>query len=411
MIHRQLTQPLLRSLADTPVVLVAGARQTGKSTLVRHLAETDFPAGYVTLDHITSLGAAKRDPESFLNALKTPVILDEIQRAPELLLPIKARVDGDRRPGMFLLTGSANVLLLPRISETLTGRMEPFTLWPLSMGEQRGQASRFVDSVFDLEASPPRSLPGFSDRWEHIALGGYPEVLQREAQDRRDAWFRAYLTTIVQREIRDMANIDGLLDLPRLLSLLASRVGGLSNHASLSRDSGLPQTTLKRYLSLLEAAYLIVYVPAWSRGPGKRLTRSPKIYLTDTGMLCHLLQLDSSRLSEHTLSGRILETFVLMEIRKQQGWSREQPAVSHYRTSSGREVDFVLEQRAGNCVGIEVKASGTVRPGDFAGLQDLAARLPRRFLRGIVLYGGTETVAFGDRMEAWPLQSLWEPWG
>jgi len=410
MIRRNVTEAVLAALRDSPVVFLRGARQTGKSTLVKWISDTHHPARYITLDDVTVLAAARADPTGFIEGLSGPVVLDEVQRAPELFLAIKAAVDRDRRPGRFLLTGSADVLLLPRLSESLVGRMEIITLWPFSQGELRGSVEGFVDAVFAAEL-PPVTTPGNQplDLVERLVTGGYPEAVARTTPARRRAWFSSYVTAILHRDVRDLANIEHLDVLPRLLSLLAARATSLLNYAELSRSLGLPQTTLKRYLTLLKTTFLVELLPAWSANLGKRLVKSPKLLLNDTGLMAHLLGVNSQAFEGRPeLLGTFLEVFVAMELKKQIAWSPVQPSIYHFRTGSGQEVDIVLKDAAGRVVGIEVKASATVRAQDFKGLRYLADLLGDRFLRGIVLYTGDQHVPFGAGFHALPLPSLWE---
>ncbi|MSQ47764.1 MAG: ATP-binding protein [Deltaproteobacteria bacterium] len=410
MIYRNLTPALQAALADTPIVLLTGARQTGKSTLVQDIASTTHPARYLTFDDSGALSAVRTDPAGFLAGMDGAVILDEVQRAPELFLALKAAVDRDRRPGRFLLTGSANVLLLPRLAETLVGRMEILTLWPLSQGEIEGRFEGFIDAVF-ADALPP--LKPSSETWttllDRLLIGGYPEVLTRATEERRTAWFNSYVTTLLQRDVRDLAQIEGLTSLPRLLTLLATRATALLNFSELSRSIAMPQSTLKRYLALLETTFLLCPLPAWSSNVGKRLVKAPKMGLSDTGLLSALSAIRKERLlAEHGLAGPLLENFVVMELRKQTSWSRTRPQVFHFRTQTGQEVDVVLEDGAGRIVGIEVKASATISTHDFKGLRALAETAGSRFYRGVVLYTGTEPLPFGPQFYALPVSALWE---
>lgn len=408
MLRRNLTGPLLEALSDTPVVLLNGARQVGKSTLAQSLLE-DHPARYFTLDDATVAAAIARDPAGFLAGLDGPVILDEVQRAPELFLAIKSSVDRDRRPGRFLLTGSADVFLLPRVSESLAGRMEVLTLWSLSQGEIEGTQETFVDALFGSSFQPPAAnVLSRSEVLGRALTGGYPEVLSRASEDRRRAWFGSYTTTILQRDVRDLANVEDLTALPRLLSLLASRSTALLNYSELSRSSGLPASTLKRYFALLEATFLVRLLPAWSDNLSKRLVKSPKLLMTDTGLLSATLGLTQERLAEEPhLAGRLLETFVIMEIRKQTTWGRTRPGMFHYRTQAGQEVDLVLEDSGGRIAAIEIKAGATVQERDVRGLLDLAETLGKRFIRGVILYTGDRAVPFSDRIMALPMATLW----
>lgn len=407
MLPRHATDRLRTALADRPVVLLHGARQTGKTTLARAVAE-ERGARYVTLDDLTMLAAARDDAAGFLAGFAQPLVLDEVQRAPELLLAIKAAVDRRRTPGRFLLTGSANVLLLPRVAESLTGRMEIVNLWPFSQGEIEGTAEGFINAVF-ADSPPVLGRSDSSVRYtDRILRGGYPEAFSIESAERRRAWFDAYVTAILQRDVRDLARIEGLTDLPRLLSLLASRPMAQLNFADLSRGTGVPQTTLKRYFALLETVFLVRLLPPWYANIGKRLVKTPKVLLTDTGLAAHLMGIDRARVAQDRgLLGGLLESFVAMEIVKQAGWSMDPPTLYYFRTHEGDEVDFVLERRDGALVGIEVKSAATVTAADFKGLRALAEVAGRRFRRGIVLYTGAEVVPFGSGLFALPVEALW----
>lgn len=409
MIHRNITGRIKAALSDSPVVLLNGARQSGKSTLIKKIASDMHPARYLTLDDAVVLAAAKHDPAEFIAGLDGNIVIDEVQRAPELFLAIKAEVDRNRKPGRFLLTGSANVMLLPKLSESLAGRMEILTLWPLSQGEIEGVREGFIDAVFGDK------LPSFSKTTENrtqtikrILLGGYPEVIGRAALSRRKAWFGSYITTILQRDVRDLAHIEGLTVLPRVLSLIAARAASLLNFSELSRSIGIPQTTLKRYMSLLETTFLLQPLPSWSGNLGKRLVKAPKVMLNDTGLVSNLIGLYEDGVGTHQgIVGAVLENFVAMELRKQEAWSKMQPQVFHFRTQTGQEVDIALENTAGKVVGIETKASKTVNAQDFKGLQAMSESLGRRFHRGIVLYTGSEGLPFGKNMQALPVSALW----
>lgn len=411
MFSRHLAPVLAEALQDTPVVLVNGPRQSGKSTLVRALAQQQGRR-YLTLDDRVTLAAARQDPAGFLAGLKGPVVLDEIQRAPDLFLDLKARVDQDRSPGQFLLTGSANVLLLPRLADSLAGRMEILTLWPLSGGELAGDP--FFNRADALWAGEPlsRALPP-CDRETlvtHVVQGGFPEVVSRGTDRRRQAWVDAYVDTLLQRDIRDLAQIDQLLELPPLLSLLAARSGSLSNMAELSRSMGLPLTTLRRYVGLLQTLFLMDAVPAWSRNAGKRLVKTPKLYMADTGLLCGLNGWTTSSLTSALgLPGALVETFVANQLARHLAFSAQRLSIWHYRSQAGQEVDFLLEDRQGRLMGVEVKASATVDASDFKGLRHLQQTEPERFHCGYVMYAGREVVAFSPSLVALPLSWWWAP--
>jgi hypothetical protein len=410
MIQRHIEPLLLAGLADSPVVLLVGARQTGKSTLIQSPIFQRAKRRFITFDDANNLASAKADPAGFLNAYPEPLTLDEIQRVPELFLAIKASVDRNRAPGRFLLSGSANVLFLPRVADSLAGRMDVITLWPFSQGEIEGVREGFIDAVFSpkLPALKPR------EKWDEprevrrrAISGGFPEIIARADAGRRNAWYGSYLTTILQRDVRDLSHIEDLTVMPRLLSILAARTGTLFNAAEISRGSGIVQTTLKRYLSLLQTLFLFQELPAWSINVGKRYVKMPKAFLSDTGMAAHLLHLTDERLREEpALWGALLENFAGMELRKQAAWSKEHPQLFHWRTHGQQEVDLLLEA-GGRLVGIEVKAGTTVTADDFKGLRALAVDAGKRWVRGIVLYCGSELLPFGDKLVAMPVSALW----
>jgi len=409
--RRHITTAFKAALGDSPVVLLVGARQVGKSTLVQSLAgEERGAAQYLTLDDPTVLAAARGNPSGFVDGLSAPVIIDEIQRAPELLVPIKLAVDQRREPGSFILTGSANVLTLPTVSESLAGRMEILTLRPLSQGEISGQQETFIKRLFAGEFKLPKKPPPEERAalFARMMTGGYPEVITRQTQARKNAWFKSYITTILQRDIRDLANIEGLVNLPRLLSLLAARAGGLLNFAEVSRSIGFPQTTLKRYFALLEMTFLIETLPAWSGSRTKQLVKAPKLFLSDTGLLSYLQGLTWERLQlDPTLAGALAENFVVAELRKQATWSEMRVELFHFRTNTDQEVDIVIENEAGEIVGVEVKASARVGANDFKGLRALKQTVGKKFRRGVILYMGNESVPFEDELYAVALASLW----
>lgn len=409
MYRRNLTSRILDALADTPVVLLHGARQTGKTTLAKELLKQGYFEHYLNLDNTVTLASAQSDPAGFLDSYEGRLIIDEVQRAPELLRAIKIKVDQNRQPGRYLLTGSANILMVPSVSESLAGRMEILTLWPLSQGEIESVHDNLVDRLFGEDlALTIREPLARSELVQRILLGGYPESLRRKQEHRRREWFDSYLSSVLYREIRDMANIEGLTEMPKLLTLLAARAGSLLNITEISGEIGITQRTLNRYLALLHATYLVQTLPAWFRNVGKRLTKSPKLFLNDTGLIANLLSLNGTRLlREGEWLGRLLENWVMMELCKQVGWSDVKPRMYHFRTADGREVDVVLEDRAGRVTGIEVKASATVSSGDFSGLKMLAATAKDQFHRGVLLYTGTEPAPFGEKLYALPVNALW----
>jgi predicted AAA+ superfamily ATPase len=401
---------LLAALSDTPVTLLVGARQSGKSTLVQRIADGPHPAIYRTLDDADTLAAARRDPTAFVAVSQDrPLVIDEVQRAPELLLAIKAAVDRDRRPGRFLLTGSANLLTLPRVAESLAGRVDVQTLWPLAQTEiaerprPEGIVRLFGDS--DLPDLPAAER---SQVIQEVLRGGLPPAVERADRDRRAAWFQSYLTTVTQRDVLDLANVAHAIELPRLLHALALRMTQPLNKNGLAATLGLAYSTLDRYLALLELLYVIHRVPAWHGNRGKRLVRAPKLLISDSGFAGHLLGATPDVLDRGTVDlGALVEAFVGMELVRLAAVDRSRAAVHHYRTHTRAEVDYLLETPDGRIVGVAVKAGATVGADDFrhlAGLRDLVGR---RFVRGVVLHLGERALPFGDRLAAWPITALW----
>ena len=406
---RHVTPALEAALADTPVVLLVGPRQAGKTTLCRLVADRRG-ARLLSLDDAATLAAATADPAGFIAGIEGPVVLDEIQKAPALLPAIKLAVDRRREPGRFLLTGSADVLALPRVSESLAGRMEVLTLWPLSQGELAGRREGFIDALF-AKASPKLGATGEARAAlvERALRGGFPEAVARRDPERRRAWFRSYVTTILERDVRNFGQIEGLTDLPRLLGLLAARSASLLNIAELSRSIGLPHTTLTRYLALLERAFLVRRLPAWAGNRARRAVKTPRVWMPDTGLMGHLAGLTSARLAaEPTAMGPLLENFAASELAKQLGWSRTPAELFHFRTHSGMEVDLVLEADDGRLAGIEVKSAATVGAADFKGLDALRDIAGKRFHRGVVLYTGREALPFGRDLWALPVSAIWQ---
>lgn len=409
MYKRNIINKIKTALLDTPAILLNGARQTGKSTLIKALIANVNNVSYYTLDDIGTLAAMQSDLTGFISKQNGLTVIDEVQKIPDLFSVIKLAVDNDRKPGQFLLTGSANIFLLPKISESLAGRMEIISLWPFSQGEIADVCDTFVDYIFAEEITALK-LPHFS--WEEllprILAGGYPEVLTRATNVRRQDWFAAYITAILQRDIKDIANIDGLIMMPKLLKLLATRAAALLNYADISRISTIPHSTLMRYLALLQATFLIYTVLPWSNNLGRRLVKMPKLFFNDTGLLSYLLGIDRAGLAANPyLVGVLLENFVVAELMKQLTWNETRAELFHYRTQAGSEIDVILENRAGQIVGLEIKASTTITAKDFQHLKTLAADLKERFLRGIVLYTGDQILPFGKNLYAMPVSALW----
>ena len=408
MYRRNIENKLIAALADTRVVLLNGARQVGKSTLAQQLAQ-QRGGQYLTLDDPVIAELARTDPSALINGAAGLTVIDEVQSAPGLFPALKREVDRNPAPGRFLLTGSANVFMLPTAAESLAGRMEVLTLEPLSQAEIEGLSHNLVDALFDAVPWERRTVrTDRADLVHRLVASGFPEALGRGEPQRRDAWFGAYLASLLQRDVRDYANIEGLSDLPRLLALLAARTSSLLNMAEVSRSTGIAHSTLRRYLTLLEALFIVQPLPAWSTNLGKRLVKAPKLHLIDAGLVAHLqgnANPVALGLSPHL--GPLLETFVVQEVRRHLRWAATPATAWHFRTAAGREVDLVLEAPGRRIVGIEVKASASVSQSDFNGLRELATAAGRGFARGVVLYTGEQLVSFEDRMWAVTLGVLW----
>lgn len=404
--ERKVAPRVSEALEDTRVVLISGPRQSGKTTLVRQYASDDRP--YVTLDDIGTLSSARNDPIGFVRALDRAII-DEIQRAPELMLALKESVDRDPRPGRFLVTGSANLATVPAIADSLAGRMAVISLLPLARAEIVGAPGQFLEKAFsDTPLVMGQSLQTAADLVEIILQGGYPEVLRRKDARRRRAWLDDYVSLILDRDVRDIANIDQLDRLPRLLAVLAEHAGQLTNNSSFGSALSISSVTAQKYIGILERLYLIKLLAPWSTNSLSRLIKTPKMHFVDSGLLASVRDDDEERLSrDRGRFGALLECFVVSEIMKIAAWTDLRLSFSHYRTKDQEEVDLVIEDRRGRIVGIEVKASATVRPEDVKGLRQLKAATGDRFLRGIVLHDHDRITPFGDNIVAAPLSLLW----
>ena len=405
---RQIAGPLAEALADTPVVVLAGPRQAGKSTLAARVV-AEASGTWLTLDDAAVLDVARTDPVGFVRGRRGLVGIDEAQRVPELLLAIKAEVDDERRPGRFLMTGSTRLLGAPRLADSLAGRMEALTLWPFTQVELDGGSGEpaLVDAAFGEALSdldPPAVAR--SDVLDRAGAGGFLPALARTGR-RRTAWFDSYVAGVIDREVRALTDATYLRELPRLLRLCAARTAGELNVTDLARDLGLSRPTTDSYLAHLEAVFLIQTVPAWSTNLTARVVRRPKLTLTDTGLAARLL---GGRLrSDSELAGQLVETFVVGELRAQAEWSETRPSLFHFRDRDGAEVDLVLESGDGRVVGVEVKAGATVRAEDLGGLRLLERRLGQDFAAGLVLCTAPEPRHLGGRLWILPISALWQP--
>jgi predicted AAA+ superfamily ATPase len=394
------------ALADTRVVLLAGPRQAGKTTLAQALARDGRT--YLTLDDATTLEAARADPTGFIRA-RDRVVIDEVQRAPELLLAVKASVDADPRPGRFLLTGSANLMTLPRVADSLAGRMETVRLLPLAQAEllARGPPA-FLEALFAGESPQVGPVQTGADLLAAVLSGGYPEALGRKAWGRRQDWYLDYVEAVVQRDVRDVAHVEQLDQMPRLLRVLAEHSGQLVNHSSVGAALGLNHVTTRKYTGVFEQLFLVRSLPPWHSNALKRLTKTPKLHFLDSGLLAALRGLTPERVTvDRSRFGAVLETFVFAELLKLAAWADGRFSFSQFRDKDQNEVDIVIEDGRGRLIGIEVKASATVRADDFRGLRRLAEAAGDRFAFGAVLYDHDMVVPFGERLAAIPVSALW----
>ncbi len=396
------------ALADTPLVLLNGARQTGKTTLARQLAK-ELGAQYFTFDDPTSLGLASNDPVSFAQGLSCMAVLDEIQKVPELIPALNVRIDSRPAPGCFLLTSSANARMQSRYYESLAGRVEVIPVFPFSSGELAGAQETFLERVSKgILWGRRRRTADRAAVIRRLVIGGYPEAQVRRSDERRASWFMSYLATTLSGDVRDIVKVDALRALPMLLRLLAKSTADLLNLSDIVRATGLPHTTLRRYFALLETVFIVQSLPAWSGNSARSLVKSPKVHLLDTGLACHLLGVDAHGLAGDTyLLGRVLETFVVQEIRKQASFGFPQLKLYHYKSASGGEAALLLEWPNGSMVAFEVKASATVKAADFAGLKSLREEFGAALRAGIVIYLGEQVVPFGDGLWCEPVSALW----
>ncbi|HEX7388184.1 MAG TPA: ATP-binding protein [Castellaniella sp.] len=391
---------------DTPVVLLVGPRQAGKTTLVRQIAQ-QRNLHYLTLDDEVTLLAAEQDPVRMIRTLDQAVI-DEIQRAPHLLLAIKRSVDEDRRPGRFLLTGSANLIALPTVADSLAGRMETLSLPPLSQSEIQSRAANWLDQAFSGQLLKPHTSWGDASLIERVLRGGYPEAISRTSAKRRTSWARQYIAALIQRDVRDIATIDKLDQLPRFLQVLAQTAGQMCNYTQLGAQTGMDGKTASRYISILEHMYLLRRINVWTSNRLNRLVKTPKLQFIDSGLLATLLSLTAEEVQlDRTRFGNVLETFVFSELLKHTTTAADDYRLMYYRDTDKVEVDFIIENSAGQLAGVEVNAAATIKQRDLNGLKKFIGLAGSRFKFGVILYDGTETLPLGDRIWAAPLASLW----
>ena len=393
------------ALLDTPVVLIVGPRRAGKTTLAQKMRGEGRT--YLTLDDQTVLDAARSDPVGFIRGLDRTIV-DEIQRAPELMLAIKKTVDKDYRPGRFLLIGSANLMTLPRVADSLAGRMETIKMFPLARAEIEGKTPTFLERLFTGSLQNVKNAVVGDDLIRTALIGGFPEVLKRTSERRRRAWTQSYLASLLTRDLNNIAEIEKLSELSKFTRMLAEHSGQLVNYSRFGSSIGVTHKTGQRYVTVLEQLFLVATLQPWFTNRLKRITKTPKLHFLDCGLLVSARGVSFKQVKANRgLFGRLLESFVFSEILKLMTASDLQLMPYHFRDQQLRGVDIVLERSDGEIAGIVVKAAATVKSSDFAGLRTLAGACKDRFAYGVVLYDGTENVPFGDKLVAAPLSCLW----
>lgn len=407
---RHLLPGVRESLRDTRVVAVVGPRQAGKSTLVRQLVTEHPDATYATLDDAEVRALAIDDPTGFVEGRPGLFAIDEVARVPDLLLAIKSSVDRDPRPGRFLITGSSQLSANRAVVETLAGRIERHTLWPLSQGELEEGHETFLSRLVEGNLPTVASTLTKRDYLERAVAGGFPEAVFRSGARRR-AWFTAFVETVIEREAPGISASPRTADLPRLLRLVAARHAGTLNVSDLAADAQLPRSSVLRYLDVLEAVFLTVRIPAWSSNLSQREIRAPKIFVTDSGLAAALRRADVDSMMHPEIArgadGPVIEGFVLAELLRQSAVTADPPAISHYRERDGAEIDLVVEAPDGRIAAIEVKAGVGVSPSAARHLAGMRDRLGHRFIGGVVLHAGPRSAVLGDRIAGAPIAALW----
>ena len=406
MYNRFIASHLKEALAFSPAVYLAGPRQSGKSTLVEKSAGRD----YFSFDSINTLHIAKESPLDFISSLQNPCTLDEIQRAPELILPIKEHIDKNKTAGHFLLTGSANILSMPSVADSLAGRMIILNLLPLSSGEILGRRNSWIENIFTtpiLDLFSSIKPIEYNDLCKFIIHGGYPALQKDLNATQRKMWFNSYIQTIIERDLKDITNFSEVIRMNNLFRHASVRSALSLNTTDLARSLQIPATTTSLYMAALETLFIFSKLPAWFRNQNKRMTKMPKLFLNDSGILCHMLNITiDSDFTARMEWGQIVETFIYTELKKQLSYSLSPFGLFYYRTHSGNEVDFVLENPNGDVIGIEVKASKSISHNFTNGMMDLRDSAGTNFKAGIILYMGDKVLPLGNNIFAVPIGSV-----
>jgi uncharacterized protein len=412
LIARGIERELRDILSVSRAAAIVGPRQAGKSTLAKQLQTAGVVPNYFSLDDEALRAAAHADPDGFALSLARPAVIDEIQRAPQLMLAIKQILDRDQTPGQFLLTGSADLVTARVVADALPGRVEYVNLWPLAQAEISGRRDSIIDAL--LNESPPQinSAPkGRAASAEVVLAGGYPDARTREERQ-RTRYFRSYVQSILGRDLPEIGEVrSDPSKLEQLLRLLAARTSGMVNYAALGRELALDDKTVKAHTELLRQLFLVHRLRPFSTNLGSRQVKTPKLLLSDTGMAAALIGVDVSRYSapdQGSIAGMLFETFVLMELVKQATWSATAVELFFYRDTDKREVDLVIESPSGEVVGIEAKSAATATASDARGLRLLRDKLGARFKAGIIVYSGEHTLPIDQRIWAIPISGLWQ---
>jgi len=408
MFTRFIESKVREALLDTPVVFIMGPRQSGKTTIVKNIAHED--SLYITFDDAAQLHIAQSDPVGFIRNLPShkAIVLDEVQRLPDVFVSIKQSVDENRTPGRFLLTGSANALLLPKLSDSLAGRMESITLSTLSEYEILDREPVFLQQILQGIAPETKEIRVRDYLIHRIVSGCFPEPVQREKESRIQAWYKGYIQTLIQKDIRDLGHIEHHDTMTLLLEVLALYSGKLVNFSELGEKVGLNRLTVKKYIALLEQLFLVDTLHPWHTNAYKRLIKTPKIHLIDTGLACATRGLGREKLATHPeLFGALLETFIFNELKKQASFIDEGLRFYHYRDKDQVEVDILIENSLGELIAIEIKSAATITGKDLTGLKKLKDIVKDKFKLGIILYDGDHSTSFGSHLFAIPIAAVW----